>query len=125
MEATDNRELLENVAMTEGVPFMIQRVESQLLASELLPAHGSLVVDMSNSEYLQNVTYTTEDLLGHDLTEEDRNLAAALVAVQLGQQQKHQQLTQDSNVIMSASAVTSAALGLGKLYYFLLEKIQW
>lgn len=118
MESPDNsRELLENVTMAEGTPFMIQRVESQLLTSELLPAHSGLVVDMSNTEYLPNVTYTTEDLLGHDLTEEDRNLAAALVAVQLGQQQKHQQLTQDSNVIMSANAVTSlvtsTSLGIG------------
>lgn len=120
MESSDNsRELLENVTMAEGAPFMIQRVESQLLTSELLPAHSGLVVDMSNAEYLPNVTYATDDLLAHDLTDEDRNLAAALVAVQLGQQQKHQQLAQDSIIDANhvASLVTSTSLGIG-LYNF-------
>lgn len=117
MEAEENnRGILDNVTMAEAHPFVIQRVESQLLAPELLPSHGGLVVDMGNSEYLQNVNYATEDLLEHDLTEEDRNLAAALVAVQLVQQQKQQQLNQDSNVIINpnhvSSLVTSSNLGI-------------
>lgn len=115
MESPDNsRELLDNVTLAEAPPFMIQRVESQLLSSELLPPHSGLVVDMSNSEYLPNVSYTTEDLLGHDLTEEDRNLAAALVAVQLVQQQKQQQLSQDTNVIINTGSV-SPLVGAGPL----------
>lgn len=36
--------------------------------------------------------FSSEDILTQELTEEDRNLAAALVAVQLSQQQKQQQL---------------------------------
>lgn len=40
---------------------------------------------------------SSEDILTQELTEEDRNLAAALVAVQLSQQQKQQQL-QDSSL---------------------------
>lgn len=109
MDSSDNsQELLDNVTMAEAPPFMIQRVESQLLTSELLPSHGGLVVEMGNTDYLPNVTYTTDDLLSsHDLTEEDRNLAAALVAVQLVQQQKQQQLNQDSNVIINTNNVQS------------------
>lgn len=39
-----------------------------------------------------NFYFSSEDILTQELTEEDRNLAAALVAVQLSQQQKQQQL---------------------------------
>lgn len=121
MESSDSsRELLDNVTMTEvSAPFMMQRIgvePSQLLTGELLPSHGGLVVDMTNNEYLPAVSYATDDILEHDLTEEDRNLAAALVAVQLVQQQKQQQMHQDSNVIVStnslASLVSSSNLGL-------------
>lgn len=124
MDGSDtSRELLENVTMAEvSPPYMMQRIgvePSQLLSSELLPSHSGLVVDMTNTEYLPTVSYAADDLLGHDLTEEDRNLAAALVAVQLVQQQKQQQLHQDSNVIVStsslASLVTTSHLENGKV----------
>lgn len=115
MESSDNsRELLDNVTMSEAPPFMIQQVDSQLLSSELLPPHSGLVVDMSNTEYLPNVTYTTEDLLGHGLTEEDKNLAATLVAVQFVHQQKHQQLSQDTDMTINTSNV-SPLVGPGML----------
>lgn len=125
MDGSDtSRELLENVTMAEvSPPYMMQRIgvePSQLLSSELLPSHSGLVVDMTNTEYLPTVSYAADDLLGHDLTEEDRNLAAALVAVQLVQQQKQQQLHQDSNVIVStsslASLVTTSHLGLSFIF---------
>lgn len=118
MEGSDSsRELLDNVnvGITDVPPqFMMQRIgvePAQLLSNELLPTHGGLVVDMTNNEYLPAVNYATEDLLDHDLTEEDRNLAAALVAVQLVQQQKQQQQLlhhQDSsNVIVSTNSLAS------------------
>lgn len=102
-----SRELLENVTITDvnNSNYMIQRMSvenSQLLSSELLNHHNGLVVDLGAGDFIP-VNYTSEDLLGQDLTEEDRNLAAALVAVQLSQQQKQQQLQQDSAVMISTS----------------------
>lgn len=102
-----SRELLENVTITDvnNSNYMIQRMSvenSQLLGSELLNHHNGLVVDLGAGDFIP-VNYTSEDLLGQDLTEEDRNLAAALVAVQLSQQQKQQQLQQDSAVMISTS----------------------
>lgn len=117
MEATDSsEELLENVTINDvgGSQYMIQRMENnQLLGTELLP-HNALVVDLGAGDFLP-VNYTSEDLLGQDLTDEDRNLAAALVAVQLSQQQKQQQLQQDSNVIINTtlpSLVSGSGLGM-------------
>lgn len=106
MENTEGRELLENVAISNvnESQYMIQRVpvvSPQLLSTELLQHHNGLVVDLGAGDFIP-VNYTSEDLLSQDLTEEDRNLAAALVAVQLSQQQKQQQL-QDSNVIINTS----------------------
>ncbi|KRT80224.1 zinc finger protein [Oryctes borbonicus] len=106
MENTEGRELLENVTISNvnESQYMIQRVpvvSPQLLSTELLQHHNGLVVDLGAGDFIP-VNYTSEDLLSQDLTEEDRNLAAALVAVQLSQQQKQQQL-QDSNVIINTS----------------------
>lgn len=117
MENTETgRELLEDVSINDvgSSQYMIQRMgveNSQLLNSELLPHHNGIVVDLGAGDFIP-VNYTSEDLLTHDLTEEDRNLAAALVAVQLSQQQKQQQIQQDSNVINTLpSLVSSNALG--------------
>lgn len=106
------REPLENIVIGDGTStpqYMIQRLpeNSQLLSTELLQHHNGLVVDLGGADYIP-VSYSSEDLLSQDLTEEDRNLAAALVAVQLSQQQKHQQL-QDSAAL--PSLVTNPNLG--------------
>ncbi|KAJ8939754.1 hypothetical protein NQ318_004167 [Aromia moschata] len=83
----NNREqLLDNIVIgdSSSTPqYMIHR----------LPENAQL---LSGNDFIP-VSYTSEDLLSPDLTEEDRNLAAALVAVQLSQQQKQQQL-QDSTL---------------------------
>ncbi|XP_012268247.2 transcription factor E4F1-like [Athalia rosae] len=90
----------------EGTQYItIQRADAESLGKgvPLLTLNGELipegmVVDMINagvgSEYGNATQYyeTEDDLLPHELTEEDRTLAAALVAVQLQQQQKQQQL---------------------------------
>ncbi|XP_046623863.1 zinc finger and SCAN domain-containing protein 2-like isoform X1 [Neodiprion virginianus] len=76
-------------SLSKGVPLIT-------LNGELIPER--MVVEMMNvgvgSEYSTATQYyeTEDDLLSHELTEEDRRLAAALVAVQLQQQQKQQQL---------------------------------
>lgn len=121
MENTEGRELLENVTISNvnESQYMIQRVpvvSPQLLSTELLQHHNGLVVDLGAGDFIP-VNYTSEDLLSQDLTEEDRNLAAALVAVQLSQQQKQQQL-QDSNVIINTtlpSLVAATSLDDGKV----------
>lgn len=119
MESSESsRELLNNVTITDvnNSQYMIQRMSvenSQLLSSELLNNPNGLVVDLGAGDFIP-VNYSSEDLLGQDLTEEDRNLAAALVAVQLSQQQKQQQLQQDSGVMISTSLpslVSSNGLG--------------
>ncbi|XP_028131481.1 zinc finger protein 26 isoform X2 [Diabrotica virgifera virgifera] len=91
-----SRETLENIVISaDGTTpqYMIQRVpeNAQLLSQELLQQQHGLVVDLGGNDFIP-VSYASEDLLSQDLTEEDRNLAAALVAVQLSQQQKQQQL---------------------------------
>ncbi|XP_071055908.1 zinc finger protein 485-like isoform X2 [Onthophagus taurus] len=105
----ENREILEDVAISDvgGSQYMIQRIpvdSTQLLSTELLQHHNGLVVDLGAGDFIP-VNYASEDLLPQDLTEEDRNLAAALVAVQLSQQQKQQQL-QDSNVVINGNLAT-------------------
>ncbi|KAF5283230.1 hypothetical protein FQA39_LY17377 [Lamprigera yunnana] len=108
MENTEsNQELLENVTISDvgSSQYMIQRMavdNSQLLNAELLSQHGGLVVDLAAGDFIP-VNYPSEDLLNQDLTEEDRNLAAALVAVQLSQQQKQQQLQHDSSNALNPS----------------------
>lgn len=94
---------------SSGQQYMIHRIpeNAQLLSSELLQQHNGLVVDLGGTDFIP-VSYSSEDLLSQDLTEEDRNLAAALVAVQLSQQQKQQQLVQDATL---PSLVTSSNLG--------------
>jgi KRAB domain-containing zinc finger protein len=97
--AESGPELLENVVIND-VPtpqYMIQRLpeNSQLLGTELLQHHNGLVVDLAATDFIP-VPYASEALLSQDLTEEDRNLAAALVAVQLSQHQKQQQLHEAS-----------------------------
>ncbi|KAJ8919241.1 hypothetical protein NQ315_003824 [Exocentrus adspersus] len=111
MENVKNRELLDNIVITDSSTapqYMIHRLpeNTQLLSSELLQQHNGLVVDLGGSDFIP-VSYTSEDLLSQDLTEEDRNLAAALVAVQLSQQQKQQQL-QDATL---PSLVANTSLG--------------
>lgn len=86
-------ELLQTVVITEEQQpsYLIHRIpeNQQLIASELLQNHNGLVVDIGGGDFIP-VNYASEDLLSQELTEEDRNLAEALVAVQLSQQQKHQ-----------------------------------
>nr|CAH7721462.1 unnamed protein product [Callosobruchus chinensis] len=111
MEANKaTRETLENIVIGDGTTtpqYMIQRIpeNSQLLSSELLQNHNGLVVDLGGTDFIP-VSYSSEDLLSQDLTEEDRNLAAALVAVQLSQQQKQQQI-QDASSLPSLVANTN------------------
>lgn len=106
----NNRELLDNIVIADNSAtpqYMIHRIpENSQLSTELLQQHNGLVVDLGGNDFIP-VSYTSEDLLSQDLTEEDRNLAAALVAVQLSQQQKQQQL-QD---ITLPSLVTNSNLG--------------
>jgi KRAB domain-containing zinc finger protein len=109
--AESGPELLENVVIND-VPtpqYMIQRLpeNSQLLGTELLQHHNGLVVDLAATDFIP-VPYASEALLSQDLTEEDRNLAAALVAVQLSQHQKQQQLHEAS----LPSLVQNAGLGI-------------
>lgn len=124
MESSENsRELLENVTVSDvnSSQYMIQRMgveNTQLLGSELLNHHNGLVVDLGAGDFIP-VSYSSEDLLGQDLTEEDRNLAAALVAVQLSQQQKQQQMQQDSGVMISTSLPSLVSSnGLGGFYKY-------
>lgn len=89
---------ITSVATTQPqTQYMLHRIpeSNQLISPELLQQSNGLIVDLAGNDFIP-VGYTSEDLLAsQDLTEEDRNLAAALVAVQLSQQQKQQQL-QDS-----------------------------
>ncbi|XP_076652527.1 uncharacterized protein LOC143358895 isoform X1 [Halictus rubicundus] len=93
----------------EGAQYItIQRADGESLGKSvpLLTLNGELisegmVVDMINAgvgtDYATATQYyEADDLLQHELTEEDRRLAAALVAVQLQQQQKQQQLHSQS-----------------------------
>lgn len=119
METGENERELLDVTINDvgGSQYMIHRMNvenSHLLGNELLPHQNELVVNLSAGDFIP-VNYTSEDLLPHDLTDEDRNLAAALVAVQLSQQQKQQQLQQDTNVIISTSSLPSlvSSNGLG------------
>ncbi|XP_029044223.1 zinc finger protein 879-like [Osmia bicornis bicornis] len=93
----------------EGAQYItIQRADGEPLSKSvpLLTLNGELipegmVVDMINAgvgtDYgTATQYYEADDLLQHELTEEDRRLAAALVAVQLQQQQKQQQLHSQS-----------------------------
>lgn len=113
MENKAQRETLENIVIGDGTTtpqYMIQRVpeNAQLLSSaDLLQQQHGLVVDLGGNDFIP-VSYSSEDLLSQDLTEEDRNLAAALVAVQLSQQQKQQQL-QDATL---PSLVAASSLGI-------------
>lgn len=113
--AEENGQLLENVTVSDvnNQQYMIQKMSvdnAQLLNTELLTHHGGLVVDLGGGDFIP-VNYTSEDLLSHDLTEEDRNLAAALVAVQLSQQQKQQQLQHEGPL-----PTLVPTTGLGKYY---------
>ncbi|XP_014209186.1 zinc finger protein 260-like [Copidosoma floridanum] len=105
MEVTTEEEaqavLLESMEGTQYIT--IQRADGESLGKgvPLFTLSGELlsegmVVDMINGvnqDYNAGTQYyETDDLLPHELTEEDRRLAAALVAVQLQQQQKQQQL---------------------------------
>ncbi|XP_012224417.2 zinc finger protein 271-like isoform X2 [Linepithema humile] len=89
----------------EGAQYItIQRADGESLGKgvPLLTLNGELisegmVVDMINAgvgtDYGTGAQYyEADDLLPHELTEEDRSLAEALVAVQMHQQQKQQQL---------------------------------
>ncbi|XP_014297284.1 myoneurin isoform X1 [Microplitis demolitor] len=104
MEVTTDEEaqaVLDGMEATQYIT--IQRADSESISKvPLITLNGELisegmVVDMINAgvgtEYNSATPYyETDDLLPHELTEEDRKLAAALVAVQLQQQQKHQQI---------------------------------
>ncbi|KAG8224816.1 hypothetical protein J437_LFUL002262 [Ladona fulva] len=96
-----------------------------------IPETDGLVVAAGSVDHYNEAATSgvEEDLLTHDLTEEDRRLAAALVAVQLVQQQKHQlhqqqqqqQIQQhlpvcvsdSTNVIMNTAEI-QGLIGVGK-----------
>ncbi|XP_071642388.1 uncharacterized protein [Temnothorax longispinosus] len=100
--------LLEGMEGTQYIT--IQRADGESLSKgvPLLTLNGELisegmVVDMINAgvgtDYGTGTQYyEADDLLPHELTEEDRRLAAALVAVQLHQQQKQQQQQQQLHI---------------------------
>ncbi|XP_074108950.1 uncharacterized protein LOC141533791 isoform X1 [Cotesia typhae] len=104
MEVTTDQEaqavLLNGMEATQYIT--IQRGDNESINKvPLITLNGELisegmVVDMINAgvgtEFNSAAQYYEDDLLPHELTEEDRKLAAALVAVQLQQQQKHQQM---------------------------------
>lgn len=91
-----------DVMGSQYIPLNVQRVSDQL-ASKVLGSdalHGQLlthqVVDLAGTDFVHHSLpaqyYDTEDILSQeDLTEDDRRLAAALVAVQFVQHQKQQQ----------------------------------
>lgn len=99
---TESTELLETVVIAgqQQPQYLLHRIPEnpQLITPELLQNHGGLVVDIGGGDYIP-VNYSSEDLLSQDLTDEDRRLAAALVAVQFNQQQKQQQQIQDANAL--------------------------
>lgn len=118
MENNDSRELLENVTIDvndNGAPYIMHRMDnSQILSADLLQHHNGIVVDLGGGDFIP-VNYPSDDLLTQDLTEEDRNLAAALVAVQLSQQQKQQQqIQQEPNVIINTTLPSLVNSTLGK-----------
>ncbi|XP_011299471.1 zinc finger protein 45 [Fopius arisanus] len=94
--------LLEGMEGTQYIT--IQRSDGEALGKgvPLLTLSGELisegmVVDMINAGVANEFNtgtqyYETDDLLPHELTEEDKKLAAALVAVQLQAQHKQQQI---------------------------------
>ncbi|XP_060530302.1 zinc finger protein 471-like [Cylas formicarius] len=107
MESDSGRELLENVVIngeTDAPQYIRLSETSQIISTELLQQPNGLVVDLAGNDFIP-VTYTSDDLLSQELTEEDRNLAAALVAVQLSQQQKQQQLHDASLPIVAGSKI--------------------
>lgn len=127
METKATRDTLENIVIGDGTSspqYMIHRIpeNAQLISSDLLQQHNGLVVDLGGTDFIP-VSYTSEDLLSQDLTEEDRNLAAALVAVQLSQQQKQQQL-QDATL---PAIVSNPNLGIKifivTFHYFLCDQL--
>ncbi|XP_075235267.1 uncharacterized protein LOC142332613 [Lycorma delicatula] len=65
------------------------------LSSDLLTHHVDLTTAADFTQHgVTTQYYDTDDLLTHDLTEDDRRLAAELVAVQFKHQQQHQQQNQ-------------------------------
>ncbi|CAL7942124.1 unnamed protein product [Xylocopa violacea] len=110
--------LLEGMEGTQYIT--IQRADGEPLSKSvpLLTLNGELisegmVVDMINagvgSDYgTATQYYEADDLLQHELTEEDRRLAAALVAVQLQQQQKlHSQSQHEDPTLPDVSHLES------------------
>ncbi|XP_043268969.1 zinc finger protein 19-like isoform X2 [Venturia canescens] len=110
MEVTGDEDaqavLLEGMEGTQYIT--IQRADGEPLGKgvPLLTLNGELiseamVTDMINAGVTSEYTgaaqyYEADDLLPHDMTEEDKKLAAALVAVQFQQHQKQQQLQNQS-----------------------------
>lgn len=92
-----------DVMGSQYIPVNVQRVSDQLtskvlgadsLHSQLLTQHQ--VVDLAGTDFVHHTLpsqyYDTEDILSQDdLTEDDRRLAAALVAVQFVHQKQQQQ----------------------------------
>lgn len=90
---------------THYIPVHFQRTVTDTLSNKVLGSdslNGELlshqVVDLAGTDFVQHTVpthyYDTDDILAQeDLTDDDRRLAAALVAVQFVQQQKHQQQT--------------------------------
>lgn len=104
-----------------------------LISGELMGhhiVHGGMVVDMMapppvssdfsqhTAQYIPEHYDADDDLLSHELTEEDRRLAAALVAVQIVHQEKQQHpsvVTSESNVIVSPNSLSGLMTSTGHL----------
>ncbi|XP_018301198.1 zinc finger protein 260 isoform X2 [Mycetomoellerius zeteki] len=106
----------------EGAQYItIQRADGEVLSKgvPLLTLNGELisdgmVVDMINAgvgtDYGTGTQYyEAEDLLSHELTEEDRRLTAALVAVQLQKQQLHIQSQHEDPTLPDVSHLETLA----------------
>ncbi|XP_063237025.1 zinc finger protein 37-like [Bacillus rossius redtenbacheri] len=111
---------------------LVDATSSALMSSEMIQhhvVHGGMVVDMmvpvsngtavsdfaqAHASHFISEHYDAEDLLSHGLTEEDRKLAAALVAVQLVQQQKHHQGSPEAPGLLSPSSKVHVPVSLAE-----------
>ncbi|GLH06940.1 hypothetical protein R5R35_007655 [Gryllus longicercus] len=120
-----------------GSPAQQALISGELIGHHIV--HGGMVVDMmvpppvTTADFTQHTAldratlpqyipehYDAEDdILSHELTEEDRRLAAALVAVQIVQQEKQQQhpsvVSSEANVIVSPNGLPGLITSSGHL----------
>ncbi|KAI4499128.1 hypothetical protein M0802_005711 [Mischocyttarus mexicanus] len=124
--------LLEGMEGDQYITIQREDGESMSKGVPLITLNGDLisdrmVVDMINAgvgtDYGAGPQYYAADLMSHELTEEDRKLAAALVAVQLQQQQKHQQLHGQSQLEDSSLPDVSHLETLGSVNSYSIQTI--